>query len=261
MIEGEGSPSAVSLFGYDIDDDRCSEKRCGGIQWNDTGIAWKHTDDVADKSNDRTCKYGGRHKHLMIVGDEQHSGNMGNSQSDERDRTAKCGGNGRQQTGQEEQVISHPSCVDAQILGIFVAEQHGIERFNEHERESERYQSDECKNGHLLHGNPAEIAQAPYHITLHSLFSREEIEQGDGRRSHITNHDAHDEQHDVVFDHSGKQQNDSHDQHGSCESRHQDSDEACERIVTKGDAASQQQHDKSHAKRRTAIDAEDAWSG
>ena len=113
----------------------------------------------------------------MILGAEEHTGDVGNGKSDEGHGTAEGRGDGGKHTGHEEQPVARPSGIDAKVLGILLAQQQGVEGLDEQQRTDESQQTDDGKGRHLFHGDAAEVAQSPYHIRLYALFRCEEIKQ------------------------------------------------------------------------------------
>ena len=80
----------------------------------------------------------------MVGGSQRQSGHVGHCQSDKRNRTAERSGDGCQDAGSQQQDIPYAPDVDAEIFGVPWSEQHGIKRFDEHDRHG---QSDDCKQG------------------------------------------------------------------------------------------------------------------
>ena len=55
----------------DVDDYRGSDDGGDCIEGNDTRLARKHADDVAQQGNDSTAEHGGWHEPAMVIGGKQ----------------------------------------------------------------------------------------------------------------------------------------------------------------------------------------------
>ena len=110
----------VFLSEYDVDDDRRSHKRSNGIEGDDARIAREYGDDVAEHRHGCSGEDGGRHERLMIVGVENHACDVRDRESDETDRSTKGGGDGREQTSDEQEVVAEQLGVDPEVAGVFL---------------------------------------------------------------------------------------------------------------------------------------------
>ena len=72
---------------------------------------------------------------------------MRHGQSDKRDRAAESRHDGRQQAGTHEQQQTDPFHPHAQILGITLAQQQGIERLDEQRCEQQSDTEHRAENG------------------------------------------------------------------------------------------------------------------
>ena len=194
----------------------------------------------------------------MVVGAEQQAGNMWHCQSDESHRSAESSGDGSQDTRHDQQPVAGAEDIDAQVLGILVAQHQGVQRFDKQQRTYQTCDGDGSKDGHGLHRHPAKGAHAPDHIRFHPFVGSKEIEQRNGGVADIADHDADDEQHHVVADDGREEEDEGHHRHGTHEGSRQDGHKARETDGACCDTASQEQHDQSHAKSRTTINTEDA---
>ena len=100
----------------------------------------------------------------MVVGAEHQSRDVWHGEADEGDGSAESSGHGGEQSGDEEQVVAHALCVDAQVFGVLFAQEECVERFDEQEREEQSEQGDACKGRHLPHGDASEVAESPHHV-------------------------------------------------------------------------------------------------
>ena len=148
--------------------------------------------------------------------------------------------------------------VDTQILGVTLSQQQGIQGLDKQQSRCNTSQTDDDKGRHLFHGDASEVTQSPHHIRLHTLFRGEEVEQRDGRRGDIPDHDTDDEQHHAVAHHGGKHQYQGHHQHGPHEGCRQRSHESRQRESPSRDTTSHEQHYQRHTQRGSTVDTEDA---
>ena len=151
--------------------------------------------------------------------------------------------------------------VDAQVLGILFAKEQGVERFDEQQGACESDGGEQRKQRYLLHRHTAEIAQSPNHVGMDTLFGSEEIEQRDGRRRDVANHDADDEQHDRTPDQCGAQQQYGHHSHGSGKGCQQRGHETTDGETACRQCAAHMEHHQGNTKTCTAVDAEDGGAG
>lgn len=81
----------------DVDYHRGTHNGRYGIKGDDTVLAGKEAYQITDQSDDGTTEDGGRKQHTVVVGGQQQTGDMRHGKSDKRHRSAKGGGDGRQQ--------------------------------------------------------------------------------------------------------------------------------------------------------------------
>ena len=113
----------------DVNDDRGSKQGGNGIQGDDTTLSRYDTQEIAKEGGDGTHENGGGQEGAVIIGGKQHASHMGNSESDEGNRSAESSHDGSQQSRHDEQPITHTYHVDAQVLGIAFAQHQGIKGF------------------------------------------------------------------------------------------------------------------------------------
>ena len=102
---------------------------------------------------------------------------MGYRQSNEGNRSAEGGGDGRQDACHNKQPVARANDVHPQILGILITQHQGIEGFDEQHRAHQSGYRHRSKDGHRLHRHPTERAHPPNHIGLYALVSSKEVEQ------------------------------------------------------------------------------------
>ena len=93
----------------DINDDRSANEGSHGIERDKTGIARKNADQVTKQGDDGACQKRYRKQDAMIGSAQEEPGDMGNGQVNKKNRTAKGCGDGRQQAGNYQQNVAHPS--------------------------------------------------------------------------------------------------------------------------------------------------------
>ena len=244
----------------DVNYDRCPHDRCDGIQRYHPVLARQIAHQVTDQGDHGAAENSGRQQRTVVVGAEQQSGDVRHGQSDKGHRSAEGGSDGGQDARHDQQPVAGAHNVDAQVLGILVAQHQGVQRFDEQQCAYQSGDGHGGKHGHRLHRHAAKRSHAPYHIRFHALVGGEEVQQRDGRVRDIAYHDADDEQHHVVAHDVREEEDERHHRHGADKSRREDGHEAREAHRARRDATPQEQHHQGHAQSGTAVDTEDARS-
>ena len=249
------------MLGDDVDDDGGSHDGGDGVEGDDAGLAGQEADGVAEQGDDGAAEDGAGHENAVVGNAEQEVGDVGHGKADEHDGTAIGGGDGGEQTGDDEQPVAHAAGVDTEVLGILLAQEQGIEGLDEEQGADEPQNAERREEGYLAEGHAAEGAHAPDHVGLDALVSGEEVEQRDDAVGDVAYHDADNEQHDVVAHHGGEQEDEGHDGHGADEGGCQHGHEAADADGADADGAAETEHDEGHAHTGAAVDAEDAGTG
>ena len=113
----------------DVDNDGSTNKGCDGIKGDDT-VAGEEAKDIAQQGDDGTGEHGGGHEEAVVVGVEQQARDMRHGKSDECHGTAEGGDDGGEQSGDDEEPVTDADDVDAEVLGIAVAEHQSIKGFD-----------------------------------------------------------------------------------------------------------------------------------
>ena len=242
----------------DIDDDGGTDEGCDGVEGDDAKGAGEEAQDVAQLGNDGAGEHGGRHEETMVVGMEQQACDMWHGKSDECHGTAEGGDDGGEQSGDNEEPVTDADDVDAEVLGIAVAEHEGVKGFDEQQGCEECRDGDQREPWQHLGGDAAEGAHAPNHVGTHAFVGGKEIEQRDGGIGDVAYHDADDEEHDAIAHHGGKEEDEQHDGHGTHEGSGKDGDEARDGDAARRETAPEPEHDQGDTQSGTVIDTKDA---
>lgn len=163
----------------------------------------------------------------MVVGAEKEEGDVGCGKTYEGYGSAVGGDDGGKQTCGEEEEVACVAKIDAEVGGVVVAEQDGVEGLGEQEGEDESEDAEGGEDGELLEGDSTEIAHAPDEKTLYVINGCEKIEEGDDGGGYVAHHDACDEEHQVVFEDGGEDEEQSHDEETAEECGNNDGERTC----------------------------------
>ena len=171
-------------------------------------------DEVAQQGNESSRKEGGGQQHA-VVGIAQHETcDMGYGESYERHRTAEGGGDGGEESRGEEHYTAHAGQVHAQVHGILLPQQQGIEGLGLAGCQQDTRQADGTQQGQTVGTDIAEAAHAPVDITVYILHRGKEVEQGDDGGGQVPHHDTQDEQYEVALHEPRQQEVEERDAHG-----------------------------------------------
>ena len=173
---------------------------------------------------------------------------MGDGEAEERHGTAEGCRDSSEETRDNKDTVAQRHRPHAEVLGILLAKDKNIERLHHKDGSHETDNRHETKNGEARDGDIRKRAQAPRHKGTDAVIGREEIEQGDDGRSHITEDDACDEQCGTASDDRGKEIHKECHGESPDESRNEYGDITLDAQCAEGDASPEEEHHESHAK-------------
>jgi len=229
----------------DVEDDGGAQDGCDGVERNDRG-GWQGAEEVAEECQDGTSEHRDGQEHTVVGGAQQEESHMRSCQSEEGNGATIGSDDSGEQTRGKKQEVACALDVDAKIGGIGFAEHDGIQGFHEQEGEKESQNAQRGEDGHLLHGDAVEVAHAPNEETLDVLNRGEEVEQRNQRGGDIPHHDTRDEQHEVVFQQGGEEEQQAHDEQTAQERRTHDGKIAAPGVEPCRDGAAKGKHHNRH---------------
>ena len=194
---------------------------------------------------------------LVVAAAEQETGDVRHGQAQEGDGAAKRRDEGGEEARGQDDEHAAPTDVDAEVLGITLAEQQEVQGLEEQERAYGAGRHRDGEEGQLGLAHVGEAAHTPDDEGVQPFLLAEEFQDVGDRARDVGDHDAH--QHEADHATEPRAEGEDEQQHceGAQESRYGDAEGRPQRQRADRQARGRAQQDhEGHAEARAAADAQ-----